>query len=158
MSRNKAYPTKKASTIVVFQVSVHRNSCQRIVCVELIVYAAQQISTKGAYMAHTLSVRSFLQTWPKKKWHITSLVTTVACTRPVLLMTKHLALCLQMPGIRRKNWYHTFDNDDFTIAADSFAVVSVFKTARRRQVEERTRGISAKRTRIRRVPANGYRY
>ena len=57
-----------------------------------------------------------------------------------------------------KIWYHTLYNDDFTIAADSFAVVSVFKTARRRQVEERTRGISAKRTRIRRVPANGYRY
>ena len=37
--------------------------------------------------------------------------------------------------------HHTFYNDDFTIAADSFAVVSVFKTARRRQVEERTRGI-----------------
>ena len=57
-----------------------------------------------------------------------------------------------------KIWHLTSYNDDFTIAADSFAVVSVFKTARRRQVEERTRGISAKRTRIRRVPANGYRY
>ena len=34
------------------------------------------------------------------------------------------------------------------MAADSFALVSVFKTARRRQVEERTRVISAKGTKM----------
>ena len=36
----------------------------------VVVSAAQQISIKGAYTARTLSVRPFLQTWPKKKWSI----------------------------------------------------------------------------------------
>ena len=47
----------------------------------------QQIIVKGTYIVHTLLVRSFLQTWPKKKWQGSSLVTTVACTRLVLLVT-----------------------------------------------------------------------
>ena len=29
---------------------------------------AQQITMKDAYIAHTRSVRSFLQTWPKRRW------------------------------------------------------------------------------------------
>ena len=33
---------------------------------------------------HTLPVRSFLQTWPKKKWQSSSLVATVACAKLVL--------------------------------------------------------------------------
>ena len=37
-------------------------------------------------VVHTLSVRSFLKTWPKKKLQRSSLVTTVARARPVLLV------------------------------------------------------------------------
>ena len=35
---------------------------------DVCLYAVQQISIKGAYTARTLSVRPFLQTWPKKNW------------------------------------------------------------------------------------------
>ena len=38
-------------------------------------------------VVHTLSVRSFLNTWPKKKLQSPSLVTTVARAGPVLLVT-----------------------------------------------------------------------
>ena len=54
--------------------------------------AAKQITIKGAFAAHTLSVRPFLQTWPKK-WQSASLVTTVVCARLVLLLTMHFVLC-----------------------------------------------------------------
>ena len=40
-----------------------------------------------ARVVHTLSVLSFLKTWPKKKLQSSSLVTTVARARPVLLVT-----------------------------------------------------------------------
>ena len=112
MSRKHAYPTKKMSTIVVFQMSVNCNTCQSAVCVDFVcLYAAQHITVKGANIAHTRSVRPFLQTCLKKNWQNSSSVTTMACTRLVLLMTMHLALCLQMPGIRRTNWHHTHDNE-----------------------------------------------
>ena len=62
MSRNHAYPTKKMSTIVVFQVSVHRNTRQSVVYVGFVcLYAAQQISFNGTYTARTLSDRSSVQ-------------------------------------------------------------------------------------------------
>ena len=41
----------------------------------------------------TLLVRSFLQTWPKKKWQSSSLVTTVACATQVLPATLLLEMC-----------------------------------------------------------------
>ena len=63
-----------------------------------------------------------------------------------------------MDQLDGKIWHYTFYNDDFTMAADSFAVVSVFKTARMRQVEERTGSCTHLTTRFRPVPANGYRY
>ena len=50
------------------------------------VYVAQQISIKGAYTARSLLVH-LCKTWLKKNWHITLLVTTVACTRLALLVT-----------------------------------------------------------------------
>ena len=40
----------------------------------------------------TLPVRSFLQTWPKKKWQGSSSATIVARTKLVLLVTIHFAL------------------------------------------------------------------
>ena len=40
---------------------------------------ARQITIKGAKIAHTLSVRSLLQTWPKRKWPRSSSTTAVAC-------------------------------------------------------------------------------
>ena len=57
--RNHAYPIKKMSTIVVFQIS-------------------------DVYSGNILLVRSFLQTWPKKKWQGSSSVTKVACARAAL--------------------------------------------------------------------------
>ena len=53
---------KKMSTFAVFQVSVSWNTCQSIVYVDFVcLYGAQQITIKGTCIAHTLSVRSFLQ-------------------------------------------------------------------------------------------------
>ena len=51
---------------------------------------AQQITIKGAHFAHLLSFRSFLQTWPKRKWPRLSSTPAVACARLVLLVTMHL--------------------------------------------------------------------
>ena len=39
------------------------------------------MTIKGACTAHTLSVRSFLQTWRKRKWPPSSSTTAVACAR-----------------------------------------------------------------------------
>ena len=50
--------------------------------------------------SRTLSVRSFLHTWHRrKKWHSSSLPPTMACTKLVFLVTMHLALCLQMSNM-----------------------------------------------------------
>ena len=42
--------------------------CVVLWCAGVCLYAAQQISIKGAYAVRTLSVRPFLQTWTKKNW------------------------------------------------------------------------------------------
>ena len=92
MFRKHAYQTKKMSTIVAVQISVNWNTCESRVYVEF-VCVAQPITIKGAFSAHTPSVRSFLQTWPKRKWPRSSSTTAVARARLVLLVTMHLTLC-----------------------------------------------------------------
>ena len=110
---------KKMSTVVVVQMSVDWNACQSVVYVGLVcLCVAQQVTVKGACTARTLSVCSFLQTRLEKNWQSSLLVKTVACTRLVLLVTMHLALCLQMPGMMvgmdqkdGKIWHYTFCNE-----------------------------------------------
>ena len=100
MSRNHAYPTKKMLAIVVVHMSTNRNTCQSIVCVDFVCLCiAQQVKIKGVCTSRTLSVCSLLQTWLKKNWQISSLVTTVARATLALLVTMHLALCFQMPNM-----------------------------------------------------------
>ena len=82
-----------SSTVVV-------HMSQSIVYVGLVcLCVAQKVTTKGACAARALSVCLFLQTWLENNWQSSSLVTTMACARPVFLVTVHLALCLQMPGM-----------------------------------------------------------
>ena len=86
MFRNHAYPTKKDR----FQsIGTH----VRVWCTLNCVCVAQQITIKGACVAHVFSFRSFLQTWPKRKWPRSSPTTAVACARLVLRETVHIALC-----------------------------------------------------------------
>ena len=69
------------------------------------------------------------KSWLRKNWHITSLVTTVACTSLALLVTMHLALCFQMPGMMvgmdqmdGKIWHCTFYNE-FRVASEEYPVL-----------------------------------
>ena len=57
-------------------------------------------------------------------------------------------------GRHGKIWHHTFYNDDFGTAADSFVAKNAFLATQRRQVEERIRSIThstTTRTKVRRV-------
>ena len=60
--RKHAYPTEKMWIIVVFQMTINWNTCQRIVKVDFVcLNVAQQITIKETCTAQTLSVRSVLQ-------------------------------------------------------------------------------------------------
>ena len=88
MFRNHAYPTKRWRHLSKFRfqsIATHVRVWCALNC-ETNVYEG------SVYCTHT-SVRPFLQTWPKKKWQSSSLVTTVVCARLVLPVTVHLALC-----------------------------------------------------------------
>ena len=91
MFRNHAYPIKNMSTIVVFQISYCPMCCVWFVSVPPEV-GSVRVWLYTVHTLHTPPVRSFLQTWPRKKWQGSSSATTVARTGLVLLVTIHLAL------------------------------------------------------------------
>ena len=51
------------------------------------------------------------KTWLKKNWHITSLVTTVACTRPVFADDDAPRAVPSDAKHQTENWHHTFDHE-----------------------------------------------